>query len=650
MRFRYNLLLLLFILPVTLYGQPVELLFHPAEAHYLWPTEASPYLSSTFGETRSAHFHSALDIKTWGQSGYKVFATRDGIVHRIAIGPKGYGKVIYLRHDDYSYSVYAHLQSFNSEIQHLADSLRFSEDFTFRIDRFVEYHDLRVKQGDVIGYSGSSGIGPPHLHFELRSPDHRPFNPLLTNLDVKDTVAPRIRGISVEPLSPRSRIENRNGIFTRRGWLKNGRYELGTISVEGPVGLGVDAYDQSNHVTNVYAVYELGMELNGKTLFQSRVDSFGFHETNQMFLDRVYPLLRRTGRGYQRLYVADGNTLPFYSDNGHNGTLDLEPGIHDITIRVTDFFGNTSTGVLRLRVAPSQPVHNTEEKRTGAAGKKAEGVKIPSPHDWDWFDNWFTIPEQVFRNLTVAAENDRFLNYGDHVSVDVGIPDDLYIGTPDHKIIFRRIRPDSFRYLPSADGDHFATFPASSFYDTVSVGMSVRRFSADSIRADILPDAWPLKHGYSFHVRRDSALTDTAKLSFYRLNRKRNKWNLVPTNFTEKFVVARPESLGTFVTLRDTVPPTVTNPRLIRRSDGQWLIAVTADDTLSGIDYTRSRFTVDGVRGIAEYEPEEKRILYYHPDFSPSQEMEVSLIVYDRMDNRQKNVFYLRSPETNAGR
>ncbi len=86
--------------------------FDPQKAHYLWPTEASPYLTSTFAETRSAHFHAALDIKTWGQRGYEVYATRDGVVDRIAIGPRGYGKVVYLKHNDGSYSVYAHLLSF----------------------------------------------------------------------------------------------------------------------------------------------------------------------------------------------------------------------------------------------------------------------------------------------------------------------------------------------------------------------------------------------------------------------------------------------------------------------------------------------------------------------------------------------------------
>jgi ribosome-binding protein aMBF1 (putative translation factor) len=37
----------------------------------------------------------------------------------------------------------------------------------------IEEKQLFYKQGEVIGYSGSTGIGPPHLHFELRTADFK---------------------------------------------------------------------------------------------------------------------------------------------------------------------------------------------------------------------------------------------------------------------------------------------------------------------------------------------------------------------------------------------------------------------------------------------------------------------------------------------
>lgn len=154
---------------------------------YLWPTDSGQYLSSTFGETRSAHFHAGLDIKTWGQEGYRVFASRDGILHRLLITERGYGKAIYLQHADSSYTVYAHLQRFNDNFQHIADSIRM-QDHSFEMDEALSSQQIKVKQGDVIGYTGSTGIGPPHLHFEIRDASNNPINALTKGLEVKDEI------------------------------------------------------------------------------------------------------------------------------------------------------------------------------------------------------------------------------------------------------------------------------------------------------------------------------------------------------------------------------------------------------------------------------------------------------------------------------
>ena len=64
--------------------------------NYRWPIDGSRHLSGTFGETRSTHFHSGLDIKTWGREGYPVYASEKGYISRMAISARGYGKVLYV--------------------------------------------------------------------------------------------------------------------------------------------------------------------------------------------------------------------------------------------------------------------------------------------------------------------------------------------------------------------------------------------------------------------------------------------------------------------------------------------------------------------------------------------------------------------------
>ena len=82
--------------------------------------------------------------------GSAVLAGGDGIVERIS-WEKGYGKFVRIRHDEGYETTYAHLSG-------TPGSLRIGE---------------RVRQGQVIGYVGSTGYSTgPHLYYELRVRGH----------------------------------------------------------------------------------------------------------------------------------------------------------------------------------------------------------------------------------------------------------------------------------------------------------------------------------------------------------------------------------------------------------------------------------------------------------------------------------------------
>lgn len=615
--------------------------FNPQKAEYLWPTNASHYLTSTFGETRSAHFHAALDLKTWGRRGYKVYATRDGVIHRLAIGPRGYGKVLYLKHEDGSYSVYAHLLSFNDELQHFADSVRMANDYSFEIERFSGWPNRTIKQGELIGYSGASGIGPPHLHFELRTPNHKPFNPLLTNLSVEDHIPPQITGISVEPLSYRSAINSSNKIHTQNVWEGKSSYQTSDIQVMGPVGLGINVFDQANGVRNAYAVYELSMRVDGRRMFHAKVDSFSYQETGQMFIDRIYPLLKKQDEGYQRLFVADGNMLPFYNTTDKKGVLDLAPGRHKVTISAADYFGNKSsvTFTIKALAKSSQAIKNSKTEKLRSSGKPAL-----NPHTWSWFANWLTLSEKQFSATTIAIDSSENVSrHQNGRAISLQDQDPLFInilGTGP--AIFRRIDPNTKTFLQSAETQSFTIFPKHTFYDTVSVGMAVQKQAADSITVELIPEIVPQRGSFTFYIPKDSALT-TSTLSFYKLDRfdEDEKWELIPTSFTDMFIKGEAESLGTFVLKRDTTAPALNNPRLKKRPDGQWVILIDARDNLSGIAYQKTKITVNGQHGIPEYAPEDDRFVYYHPDFTPTDLMNIEITTFDKMGNKRVATFKL---------
>ena len=68
-------------------------------------------LSGNFGELRSNHFHSGLDFKTQGKTGFKIYCAEDGYVSRVLVSPWGFGRAVYVTHPSIGLvTVYGHLQ------------------------------------------------------------------------------------------------------------------------------------------------------------------------------------------------------------------------------------------------------------------------------------------------------------------------------------------------------------------------------------------------------------------------------------------------------------------------------------------------------------------------------------------------------------
>jgi hypothetical protein len=367
------LICLLLILQIAVHAQ-----------EYIWPTDASPYMTSAFGESRPRRFHAAIDVKTWNQVGYKTFAVRSGYVERLSISPFGYGRALYLRLDTGEIAVYAHLERFNEKLQTLAEQEQ-ERVGRYRIDKYFSPGALAVQKGEVIGYTGQTGIGTPHLHFELRDSRNRPFNPFLRGFKIADTAPPTITNLAVSPLLPGAMV---NGDFLPIVWRpfrQNGKWRIAeTIHISGKVGVAVDAYDQANGVENRFCAYRLQLFVDDSLQFQSQYDRFDYEQNKLIELDRDFLLKRRGFGDFQRLYRVTGNTLGFYSHLNHaDGALLCLPdeaqgsvvpnylmdervvaprqyqplqalswGEHRLRVVVSDFFGNQAILDADLMVGP----------------------------------------------------------------------------------------------------------------------------------------------------------------------------------------------------------------------------------------------------------------------------------------------------------
>ena len=363
------------ILSVDLYAQ-----------EYLWPTDASPYMTSAFGEARPRRFHAAIDVKTWNQVGYKTFAVRSGYIERMGVSAFGYGRVLYLRLDTGETAVYGHLEKFNEKLQTLAEQEQ-ERVGRYRFEKHFSPGMLPVQQGEVIGYTGQSGIGVPHLHFELRDSRGRPINPFLRGFKITDTVPPAIASLAVSPLTPGAMVNHDYAPVVFRPFRQNGKWRIAeTIHISGKAGVAVDVDDLADGVDNRFAVYRLQLFVDDSLQFQAQYDRFDYAQNKLIELDRDLLLKRRGFGDFQRLYRVAGNTLGFYSHlNPADGALLCAPeentasstfsgfgfierlitsrqyqplqtlswGEHRLRVVIADFWGNQATLEAALMAGPA---------------------------------------------------------------------------------------------------------------------------------------------------------------------------------------------------------------------------------------------------------------------------------------------------------
>ena len=131
------------------------------------PVNIPIYLSGNFGELRSNHFHSGIDIKTQGVTGHKVYASAEGYISRIKVEAAGYGNSLYITHPAGYTTVYGHLDRFRKDIADYVKDLQYEkQQYTMNI--YPEKGKWHIQKGEFIAFSGTSGYSfGPHLHFEI---------------------------------------------------------------------------------------------------------------------------------------------------------------------------------------------------------------------------------------------------------------------------------------------------------------------------------------------------------------------------------------------------------------------------------------------------------------------------------------------------
>ncbi len=304
-------------------------------------------MTSSFAEFRRTHFHGGVDIGTGSTTGYEVYAMRDGYVSRIKVSPTGYGKMLFVRHNDGYSTTYAHLNHFNAEIDARAHNEQQRLE-CYPVDIECSPNEFPVRKGDLIAYTGETGVGTPHLHFEIRDPWMDFVNPLqCSNLAITDDISPTIKRLAFSPIGGESQGAERprEHVYSVRQVRRN-EYRLHeTIELEGNGGFAIEARDRSNGSNFRHGVYGHQLFVDDSLVYAVRLDRAPSTDAHQIALYYDWDLI---GRGrLERLYVNSPNTFRFYSPGGDKsgilGAKDFAEGPHVFRIQTMDFAGNTST-------------------------------------------------------------------------------------------------------------------------------------------------------------------------------------------------------------------------------------------------------------------------------------------------------------------
>lgn len=380
----------------------------------------SPAFSGSFGDLRTDHFHSGVDLRTNGRTGINIVAVEKGFVSRIKVSATGFGKAIYIDHPNGKTTVYAHLDRFAGRIAEYVENAQYHKK-TFEIELFPAPTELPIQQGDIIAFSGNSGSsGGPHLHFEVRETSTQrildPFE-FYSEWVNQDRTPPTVNRLLIYEIDSigylTDSLQYRVLYPTRKGddfTLPNPQ------KVSGRIGLAIEVFDQINPISLKTGVKKIEMAVNGEKSFSITFSKFSFDETRYAngfdgIVDSNW-----NGRKVFRLWIDPNNRFTGLQLVKNSGIIKVKPdSSYLINVTVTDYAGNTSK--LSFSLIGEKEKQGKKVSSSGVLAKwntentfKTDNYHITIPKDALFHDILFRVSEsrtEKYPYPTVSVHNTR---------------------------------------------------------------------------------------------------------------------------------------------------------------------------------------------------------------------------------------------------
>lgn len=391
---RLSLIVLIFLSGLNAFSQTDTLHWD-----YLFPLDNKIVVSGSFGELRTNHFHSGVDLSTQGKIGLPVYAIDTGYVSRISVSPYGFGKALYVAHPSGYTSVYAHLNSFVGEIDSVVTALQYQKE-SFSINHYFEPGEITVNRGEVVAYTGNTGSSDgPHLHFEIRETEQqRPMDPLLFPNPVKDDVRPHIAGIKIYPLSEDARINGKPIAKYYPAVFYDGAFHLKhqpRITASGIIGVGIEVVDYYSGSWRKCGVHSIDLKVNGQPLYFYKIDRFFYHNTRYLNSHIDYAEKIKSGRLIQKSFVDPYNYNDVYRIDDRRGEVEMFEGEEKhFLYTVKDVSGNESKLSFRIMGEKASPVQSSS--------KQTPKLRIDASLPFSYEEKNHKVifePESFYRNI-----------------------------------------------------------------------------------------------------------------------------------------------------------------------------------------------------------------------------------------------------------